>query len=234
MASAEWLPQVGAPGRPDSFGRFDARTGGCMLIASRVSVRMKKSWLLIVVFVVVIGVVGMTVWVGSGNTRIPLLLVPVRMIYQAIPEKVATIGEPLREDSQASTHAVSERFGTQELHKLWEVLNSDSFQSPLTNYNCGEPIPKFTFQVTLFRASRAHAGARRVEWRYSPSIDFAGRGRWLDFGLDYLVTKTFAKIDLDPGATGLDRTTREPHGDCSKRDSKEEWVTWPGPDEKLW
>jgi hypothetical protein len=195
---------------------------------------MRKSWVLIAVLVAVASVAGMTIWVGSGDARIPLLLVPIRMIYQAVPERVATIGGPLGEDSQAFTHAVSERFGTQELHRLSEVLSSDSFQGALTNYNCGDPVPKFTFRVTLFRASRAHAGARRVELQYSPGIDLAGRGRLLCFGLHYLVTKAFAKIDPDPGATGLDRTIREPHGDPSKRDSREEWVTWPGPDEKLW
>jgi hypothetical protein len=195
---------------------------------------MRKPWFLLAVIVAVIAGAGMTVWVGSGDARIPLLLVPVRMLYQAIPEQVAAVGDSLGADSQAFTQPVSERFGTQELHKLWEVLNSDSFQSGLTNYNCGDPVPKFTFQVVLFRASRAHAGARRVEWRYSPGIDFAGRGRLLCFGLGYLVEKAFAKIDPDPGSTGLGRTTREPHGDCSKRDGKEEWVKWPGPDEKLW
>jgi hypothetical protein len=196
---------------------------------------MKKSRLFIFATVVaVIGVAGMKAWVGSGDARIPLLLLPVRMLYQAIPERVATVGQPLGEDSQASTQPVSERFGPQELRKLYDVLNSDSFQSPLTNYNCGDPVPKLSFQVTLYRASRAHAGARRVEWRQSPAIDFAGRGRLLFFGLDYRVTKAFASIDPDPGTTGLGRTIREPHGDCSKRDGKEEWVTWPGPDEKLW
>lgn len=195
---------------------------------------MKKSWLLIGILVVAIGFVGMSVWVGSGHARIPLLLVPVRMIYQAIPEEVGTIGEPLGDDSQAEDQPVSERFSAKELQTMFDLLNSDSFQSSFTNYNCGEPVPRFRFQVVLFRQSRAHAGARRVECRYSPAISPVGRSRCLMFGLSYLLDKAFAKIDPDPGATGLDRTIREPHCDCSKRDGTEEWVTWPGPDEKLW
>jgi hypothetical protein len=195
---------------------------------------MKKSWLLIVVLVIAIVFVGMSIWVGSGDARIPLLLVPVRMIYQAIPEEVATIGKPLGDDSQAEDHPVSERFGTKELRTLFDLVNSDSFQRSLAKYNCGDPVPRFTFQVLLYRQSRAHAGARRVECRYSPAINPVGRSRCLDFGLSYLLAKAFGKIDPDPSATGLSRITREPHGDCSKRDGTEEWVTFPGPDEKLW
>jgi hypothetical protein len=195
---------------------------------------MRKPWLLIAVFAVIVGIVGLTVRVDSGDARIPIILVPIRMIYQAAPEKVATVGAALGDNSQAFAQPVSERFTAQELRTIYGVLNSETFQSSLTNYNCGDPVPKFTFQVVLFRSSRAHAGTRRVEWRCSPSIDFAGRGRWLNSGLYYLVEKMFAKIDPDPGAAGISRTTREPHGDCSKRDSKDEWVTYPGPDEKLW
>src|SRR6185436_9610194 len=99
----------------------------------------------------------------------PLILAPFVMLNRALtPEKVTSIGESLGEDSEASTDSVSERFGTRELRKIFEVLNSDAFQSSLTNYNCGDAVPRFKFQVTLYRTSRAHAGARRVEWRHSP------------------------------------------------------------------
>jgi len=197
---------------------------------------MKKLWIVIAVaVVVVIGIVGMTTWVGSGHVKIPLLFVPVALVNRAMdPEFVATIGESVGEDNQGSAHPVSERFATNELQKLFDVLNSNAFQLPLTNYNCGDPVPRFKFQVTLLRTSHAHAGARRVECIYSPAIDHAGRGRCLSFGLSYLIEKAFAKIDPDPGAATHDRTTREPHCDCSKRDDKVEWVTYPGPDEKLW
>ena len=197
--------------------------------------RVKKFLIIVAVIVVVIGIVGTTTWVGSGHAKLPLILVPVVWLDQAMnPEEVASIGESLSKDSQASTHSISERFETKELQKVFEVLNSEAFQSPLTNYNCGDPVPPFKFKVTLYRTSRAHAGARRVEWRHSPAIDFAGRGRCLEFGLSYSVDKAFARIDPDPGAAGHDPMIRSPHCDCSKRDGNEEWVTWPGPDEKLW
>jgi hypothetical protein len=196
---------------------------------------MKRSWIIIGAVALAIVIGGATIWVGSGHARIPLILVPFVALNRALdPEEVATVGEPLGDDTQAYTHPVSEQFGKEELRKAFELLNSDSFQAPLAKYNCGDTVPRFKFQVVLYRTSRAHAGARRVEWRYSPAIDHAGRGRCLSSGLSYLVKKAFAKIDPSPSAASHDRTTREPHCDCSKRDSKEEWVTYPGPDEKLW
>lgn len=81
---------------------------------------MKKLWIVIaVVVVVLIGIVGMATWVGSGHARMPLILIPVAMVNRAMnPEEVATIGEPVGEDSQAMAHPVSERFATKELQKF--------------------------------------------------------------------------------------------------------------------
>ena len=195
---------------------------------------MKKFFWIIVGVVVVLVILGTTIWVGSGHARIPLIMVPAVALNRALhPEEVATIGGIPGGDTQASANPVSERFGRDELQKLLDLLNSEAFQSSLTNYNCGDPVPRFKFQVTLYRASRAHAGTRRVECRYSPSIDLAGRGRCLYSRFFYLLEKAYARVDPDPGAAN-DPTTREPHCDCSKRDSKQEWVTYPGPDEKLW
>lgn len=66
----------------------------------------------------------------------------------------------------------------------------------------------------------------------------------MDFGLGYLIDKTVARLDPTKAYTltyikpwgekftvTVDRRLREPHLDCSKRDTNEEWVTFPGPDE---
>ena len=166
----------------------------------------------------------------------PLLLVPFVALNRFLdPELVATIGEEdFGSNRQGFAHPVSDAFGSKELRQLYDHMNSDSFQSSLTNYNCGDPVPKFIFQVALMRTTRAHAGARRVEVDFSPPIDHAGRGRCLSSGLSYLKDKVFAKIDPIHSKSEYYSTTREPHCDCSKRDGKEEWVTHPGPDEKLW
>jgi hypothetical protein len=156
-----------------------------------------------------------------------------KAILDTSDEEVASIGSCTDENSTAFCSPVSERFKVKELHQLCEFLNSPEFQGPLTKYNCGEP--KLSLQVTLYRTSRAHAGARRVECRFTPEIGVSERERCLYAGLSYLADKAFAKIDPDPAGCGLpDGTIREPHCDCEKRDTKEEWVTYPGPDEKLW
>ena len=200
---------------------------------------MRKSrsglWLLIGgAGLVTVLVVGLTVWVGSGHARMPLLLVPLVALNQTFSsEVVATIGEEdFGANGQAFSYPVSDAFGSTELRQLFDKLNSDSFQLPLTNYNCGDPVPKFKFQVALMRRSRT--GSRRVQVDFSPSIDHAGRGRCLSSGLGYLRDKVFARIDPIHSKSEFSSTTREPHCDCSKRDGKEEWVTHPGPDEKLW
>lgn len=197
---------------------------------------MKKRWVLAATLVgASIGLVGLTTWVGSGDARIPILLVPFVSIYQALnPEKVATVGDSLDQDSGGFTQAVSERFGVRELDRIHAELASEAFRKALEHYNCGEPVPRLRFRMTLFRTSPAYSGARRVECRFSPKFDHGTRDRCLSFGLGYLAGKAFAKVDPDPGAARSSRTTREPRCDCAHRDGQEEWVTFPGPDENLW
>ena len=110
---------------------------------------MRKSrfglWLLICgASLVTVLVVGLTVWVGSGHARMPLLLVRLGALNQAFnSEVVATIGEEeFGANGQGFAHPVSDAFGSRELRQLFDQLNSDSFQSPLTNYNCGDPDEK--------------------------------------------------------------------------------------------
>src|SRR5256885_13489018 len=89
---------------------------------------VKKFWIVGVV-IVAMCVLGTFVWVGSGHARIPLILVPVVMLNRALnPEQVAAVGGAVGEDNQASARPVSERFGTTELQKMFDVLNSEAFQ----------------------------------------------------------------------------------------------------------
>jgi hypothetical protein len=196
---------------------------------------MKKRRKHVVIAIIVSCVVGMMTWVGSGHARIPILLAPFFALNRTMnPELVASVGEVLGENSHANAHAVSGQFGVPELRKLVDLVNSEAFQRPLTNYNCGDPVPKLKFRATLYRASRAYAGARRVELRHEPALNFAATERCLDSGLSFLVNQAFAQIDPSPGGASSYRTTREPRCDCSKRDENGEWVTFPGPDINLW
>ncbi|MGZ4963240.1 MAG: hypothetical protein ACXWC8_11860, partial [Limisphaerales bacterium] len=42
-------------------------------------------------------------------------------------------------DASGTVREISEKFGHAELQKLYGLLNSDEFQKPLTNFNCGDP-----------------------------------------------------------------------------------------------
>ena len=178
--------------------------------------------------VVALAVAGLTPGcVGSGDVRIPVPLIPVYLLYQGLNnDEVGTVGPELGNDSEGQSHPVSERFGTNELRQLCERFNSEQFQAALTNFNCGDPVPHLKFRLTLFKASRARAGERRVEVYSSPGFSPSDvRLRCLMFGLSHLEDKAFAEIDPEGGYVG-----RKPHCDCDKRDSGGEWVTFPGPD----
>src|SRR5436309_11843307 len=85
----------------------------------------------VMIGIVLFIVAGFTIWIGSGDARIPLLLVPVRMVYLALsPEQVASIGSCTDQNSTASCYPVSERFKVKELHRLCDFLNSPEFQRP--------------------------------------------------------------------------------------------------------
>jgi WD40 repeat protein len=129
---------------------------------------------------------------------------------------------------QATVREISEKFGQAELLKLQKLLNSPEFQAPLTNYNCGDPVPKLKITVSL--RPKSYATTRAVEISSSPGFSpSVPRKRCVMFGLDYLLDKAVAGLDPDP----QQEDTREPHCDCSKRDGNEEWVTFPGPTEIL-
>jgi len=123
--------------------------------------------------------------------------------------------------------SVSEKFRDNEVRRLYQLLNSAEFQAPLTNYNCGDPVPKLSFSVYL--QPKLRTSSRYVGIDHWPGQSPSGRSRCILSGIDYLLDKAVSKLDPDP----QEESTREPHCDCSNRDGKEEWVTHPGPDEIL-
>ena len=132
-------------------------------------------------------------------------------------------GEP-PPDSEGTVRTISEKFGKEQLKKLYSQLNSIEFQSALTNYNCGNPVPKFKFYVSL--QPQARFSTRSVMIDHWPGQSPSGHSRCLLFGIGYLLDVAVAKLDPDP----QNETTRDPKCDCSKRDGGEEWVTHPGLD----
>jgi len=170
-------------------------------------------------------VLGCTIWIPIGHGGLPILLLPVAVVYNLVThmgQRVATIGEPLGGDISGMTLSVSDRFGKDELRRLYERLTSESFHSALTNYNCGDPVPQFKFSISL--GKRVPAAARHVNVNYSPKLGPAGRTRCLMFRMDEMVKKTCAGIDLTPGRPPDDQYVMQ--CDCSKRDGNEEWVTY--------
>ena len=169
---------------------------------------------------------GCTTWVGSGDVGLPVILVPVAYVYSLwnhIGENGGSIGEPLV--GSGSSHSVSDRFGKPELQRLYARLTSDAFQATLTNYNCGDPVPRFQYAVTLMR--QRPASARRVEVTYAPSLAPAGRMRCLMFRVGEMIDKAVSEID--PAPTMPQDNEYVMQCDCSKRDGTEEWVTWVPP-----
>ena len=165
--------------------------------------------------------------VSSGDVLMPIPLIPVYLLYQGLNnDEVGTIGPALGNDSAGQSHSVSERFGTNELRQLYDRLNSQQFHAALADFSCGDPVPHLKFRMTLYKASRARAGERRVEVFCSPGFSPSdARSRCLMFGLSYLEDQAFAETDPAGGDVG-----RRPHRDCEKRDSGDEWVTFPGPE----
>lgn len=128
----------------------------------------------------------------------------------------------------ATVREISDEFGPAEVNKLQDLLNTPQFQSPLAKYSCDDPVPQLTFSVSLRRAS--YATTRAVNISYTPGFSPSNNSnRCLMFAVEYLLDKAVAGLDPDP----KEETTREPHCDCSKRNSNEEWVDFPGPDEIL-
>jgi hypothetical protein len=186
--------------------------------------------------------------VGSGDVQVPLPLLPAALVAWDLhgDKEIAHLGAPLdRGNTDGFMNGVSDHFGTNDLRQIYDLLNSAAFRATLTNYSCGDPVPAFAFNLTLYRQAGVKTNALSVEWRYSPRLDEHDRG--LDCGLMYSVHKAFASIEAArrPGAY-FERVVREPHIDCSKRPAHgqhvesfsaggpKDWVTYPGPDEVLW
>ena len=128
----------------------------------------------------------------------------------------------------SSVREVSQKFGPAEVKKLQALLNTPEFQAPLTNYSCGEPVPKLAFSVSL--RHQGYATTRAVEISYTPGFSPSDYPkRCLMFAVGYLEDKAVAGLDPEP----KQETTRELHCDCAKRDGKTEWVEFSGPDEIL-
>ena len=187
----------------------------------------------------------------SSDKVVPLPLVPAALawdgIYAATHGKkvLAVAGEQLATEQRYSGwYGVSDSFGTNDLRQLHERLNSTSFQAAFTNYTCGDPAARFTFNLTLYKVRPAKGHPLYVEWWYSPYLDPFGPDRCLSCGVHYLVTKAFAEIPAARRPDSSQRIVREPHCDCSKRPppgsrfvmevGQDDWVTYPGPDERLW
>ena len=152
-------------------------------------------------------------------SRIPRIALVAVSLWFAITNTFAA--EPY---TYATVREISDKFGPLEVKELQDLLNTPQFQSPLTNYSCGDPVPKLTFSVSL--RPKAYATTRAVNISYTPGFSPSDNPkRCLMFAVDYLLDIAVAGLDPDP----KQEDTREPHCDCSKRDGKTEWVEFPGP-----
>jgi hypothetical protein len=185
--------------------------------------------------------------VGPGDMQVPIPLLPVALATQSyyMDREVVRVGPEMdTSNTDAYVYGVSDHFGTNDLRRLYDIVTSDTFQSALTNYACGDPVPRFRFSLTLYRRPGEKTNALSVTWRYSPRLAIRDRG--VDCGLHYLVKKAFGSIEAARREDSFDRVVRAPHVDCSKRPAEgqpvhsftaggaEDWVTYPGPDEMLW
>lgn len=140
-----------------------------------------------------------------------------------------------------TVRTISATFSRADLQKVYERVNSEDFQSQLRQFNCGDPVPHVVFTVSLWE--RGEYRERQVLLQPQPMFSPAGRERCLMFGLGYRLDLEFLSIDhgepinyhyhnphngeeLAPRKRDVPRT---PVCDCSRRDGKEEWVTFPRP-----
>lgn len=140
-----------------------------------------------------------------------------------------------------TVRSISATFGAADLHALYTRLNSAAFQSQLVRFSCGEAVPVLAFTVSIWE--RAEYQERHILIQSRPTFDAGGRERCLSFGLGYLLDLEVQRIDRGEPInyhyrnpmTGKElapeplAVPRAPACDCSKRDGKEEWVTWPDP-----
>lgn len=146
--------------------------------------------------------------------------------------------DPMR--GGGATAPVSEKFGPAETERLHTILNSAEFQKELAQFNCGDPIRSYRFAVALYDAAAYRD--RLVEFTSDPYLMGEGRERCLRAGMSYLWDRTVRSLDRgvirNPGYRHPDGrliTDEEyriapmssPICDCSKRDSGQEWVTYP-------
>ena len=138
------------------------------------------------------------------------------------------------------THPVSDAFGVAEARRLHEIVSSDRFRSELAEFNCGDPLKSYRFAVAFYEAGEYRD--RHVVYSPEPPIETSGRDRCLSAGMAYLWDRTARSLDRgqirNPGYQHPDGRpisdeeyrlppTQRPACDCSKRDSNEEWVTYP-------
>jgi hypothetical protein len=92
--------------------------------------------------------------------------------------------------------SVGKDFGAAEADEVLKRLVALDSSGEFAQFTCGEPAPRFRFDLTL-HAPRARQD-RQVTVGYTPELYLWGKQRCLAFGLSYLVSRTFAEVDTSP------------------------------------
>ena len=113
----------------------------------------------------------------SVAQRGPALLTLFLALAMPLPViRAQSFGNP-PPSASGTVRSVSEKFREKEVRRLYELLNSAEFQASLTNYNCGDQVPKLKFSVYL--QPKARASARYVGIDHWPGQSPSGRSRCL-------------------------------------------------------
>ncbi len=140
-----------------------------------------------------------------------------------------------------TTRSISAKFSAADLQVLYGHLNSPEFQRRLGAYMCGDPPPRIAFTVSIFEPAEYQERHVLIQPRPEPSP--SGRERCLDFGLGYEIDREIEAIDHGepinyhyhdphtgkelPSTVYKRQPLRQPTCNCAKKDSQEEWVTFP-------
>jgi len=129
--------------------------------------------------------------------------------------------------SSGTVRSISGTFSAADLKLLDERLNGPPFQDRLRAYTCGEPAPGIAFTVSITEAAAYQE--RQVLIQPHPDPSPLGRQRCLLFGLGYELDREISALDRGEPTNHRRKPSSPPLCDCAKRDSGQEWVTWPVP-----
>jgi hypothetical protein len=134
---------------------------------------------------------------------------------------------------------VSGAFGRSETKQLHSALQSKRFRDLLVPYVCGDPLPEFSFTVSLWREAPFHV--RHLEIQEQPKVDKRPENACFLAALEWFAIEEVKAIEkakqrdvaastdrVEAAVSGCVGVFQGPTCDCSRRSSGTAAITWHG------